>query len=183
MLAFYISIIDNPNDKEKFTSLYEKYKDHMYKVAFSILRNNENAEDAVQNSFLRIIKNFSLFDNVFCEKTRRLIVIISKQCAIEIYRKVKTASEFSENIEPDFDIASEYNLENDVLSNANRERIYNFIKNLPATYKDVIRLRFVEDYSNDEIAKILGITKTNVETRVTRGKAMLASAISREESL
>lgn len=57
MLAFYMSFIDDEDDKAKFEILYNSYKKRMVSTAFSILNNREDAEDAVHDTFIKIARN------------------------------------------------------------------------------------------------------------------------------
>lgn len=57
MLAFYMMLIDDEQNKSKFEKLYYEYRDRMMYVALSVLHNNEDAEDAVHNAFIGIAKN------------------------------------------------------------------------------------------------------------------------------
>ena len=52
MLGVCFTIIDDENDKDKFEELYLKYRQRMYAIAYSILRNLHDAEDAVGHAFL-----------------------------------------------------------------------------------------------------------------------------------
>ena len=56
MLQFYLSMIENPEDQSLFEQIYYKYYKQMFKVAFSILGNKEDAEDAVHDVFVKIAK-------------------------------------------------------------------------------------------------------------------------------
>ena len=56
-MIIYLQTIDNPADKAKFEQLYLHYQAFMYQVAFQILQNKQDAEDAVHNAFLSIAKN------------------------------------------------------------------------------------------------------------------------------
>lgn len=58
MLSFYLSMLEADEDKNKFEELYMKYRDDMYNIAFSILHNCEDAEDAVHDTFVSIANNF-----------------------------------------------------------------------------------------------------------------------------
>ena len=58
LLSIYLSLIDDDDDKDRFEELYKKYRIGMYKIAFSILHNNEDAEDAVHEAFLCIANKF-----------------------------------------------------------------------------------------------------------------------------
>lgn len=57
MLSSLIATVDSPTDKELITQLYNTYKQFMYNISMSILGKREDAEDAVQDSFVRIIDN------------------------------------------------------------------------------------------------------------------------------
>lgn len=54
MLAIYLSMLETNEEKNQFEQLYIKYKQDMYAVAYGILKNKEDAEDAVHQSFLKI---------------------------------------------------------------------------------------------------------------------------------
>ena len=50
MIAMYMSFIDSEDDREKFEIIYHEYRKRMFSVAYSILHNNEDAEDAVHET-------------------------------------------------------------------------------------------------------------------------------------
>lgn len=89
MLGFYLALIDNPSDKEKFTEIYNHYKDMMHQKAMSILHNTALAEEAVQESFLKITKNISKISSPVCSKTAAFIVIIVRNTSYDILRTEK----------------------------------------------------------------------------------------------
>ena len=55
-MLVYIQMIDAPEEKDKFERLYLKYRDLMFYIANKILQNKQDAEDAVQNTFMKITK-------------------------------------------------------------------------------------------------------------------------------
>ena len=63
MLSIYLALIDEPSDKEKFEQLYHDYQKIMFGTAMSVLHNAALAEEAVQESFLKIAKNISAFSS------------------------------------------------------------------------------------------------------------------------
>ena len=67
--------------------LYLEYRSPMYRVALSVLRDEGLAEDAVQQSFLKIFQNFDKLDLSDCNKTKSFIVILVRNTAIDLYRK------------------------------------------------------------------------------------------------
>ena len=63
MLVYYLQMLDTPEEKVQFEQIYMKYRGLMYHVAENILHDSQEAEDAVHNAFLRIIKRFSKSQN------------------------------------------------------------------------------------------------------------------------
>lgn len=55
MLSFYLSILETEEDKDRFEQLYRMFKQDMYAVAYGILKNKEDAEDVVHQSFLSLL--------------------------------------------------------------------------------------------------------------------------------
>lgn len=88
-MLIYLTMCGSNADSSKFELLYKNYKASMFKIANAILKNVDLAEDAVQQSFMKIIKNLHKIDDVFSNKTRALIVIIVKNTSIDIYRRRK----------------------------------------------------------------------------------------------
>ncbi len=59
MLAFYMSFIDDEDDREKFEMLYNEYRKRMVYIAYSVLGNNEDAEDAGHDTVIKIARNMN----------------------------------------------------------------------------------------------------------------------------
>ena len=89
MLSFYLTLIDEPSDKEKFTEIYEHYKGIMMQKAMSILHSSALAEEAVQESLVKIAKNIFKISSPICSKTASFIVIIVRNTSYDILRTEK----------------------------------------------------------------------------------------------
>lgn len=85
----YLSLVDTPEEKDKFTEIYEQYRVLMFFYARRILGDDKLAEDAVQEAFFRIAKNIKKISEVKCDKTKHFVVIIVESAAKDIYRKEK----------------------------------------------------------------------------------------------
>lgn len=59
MLSFYLSALESAADKEDFRALYRRYHGVMERTALAILQDPRDAEEAVQEAFIRVIENFS----------------------------------------------------------------------------------------------------------------------------
>ena len=96
MLAFYLTLLDTTEEKGKFEQLYLLYRQDMFKTAYSILKNDFEAEDAVYEAFIIVIKNLEKISEIKCPQTHAYLIIIVKNLALKIYneRKKRQYDEF-----------------------------------------------------------------------------------------
>ena len=171
MLLFF-SILEEPDEKSQFTRLYNYYHKLAFWAANRILKDNYLAEDALQEAFIRIAKNFSKIsvkNSLECSKTKNFIVIIVERAAIDIYRKRKKymANEISaEELEK-----TAYIMED--LEDEEENRIFRAIRSLPKKYSEVLLLRYVNGFTNSEIAGLLNMKESTVRTNLMRGRKRL----------
>jgi len=177
MLYIYMSILETESEKLTFAKMYEETRYTCLFVAASITKNQELAEDAVHDAFVSAIKNKEKFFSLPCGKRKSLIVIITKNKAIDLMRKKDNknyAGEDYEEVTDNCDLC-------DILENQESyEYLINCIGSLPEKYKVVFDLRYVEGMSNLEIASLLGITNKAVSTQLARAKIMLREMIDKD---
>ncbi|MBE6719937.1 MAG: sigma-70 family RNA polymerase sigma factor [Ruminococcaceae bacterium] len=170
MLVLYLSLIDNENDKSKFEIIYYEYRERMFSVAFDVVKNNEDAEDAVQNAFVGIANNMSSIGDPLSQKTLSYVLKASKNAAINIYNKnnkIKTV-EFNDDIN-----LSDDDFFDEIIAKKERGEIVDAIYNLNDTYKLPLYYYFVCDMKIKDIANLLGISVSAVKVRIHRGKKKL----------
>ncbi|MVB10008.1 hypothetical protein CAFE_06790 [Caprobacter fermentans] len=85
MLIFFLSMLETDEDKNKFTLLYEKYRKLLFYVANQILKDDYLSEDAVHQTFLKIIDNLEKISEVDCHKTKSYLHHILLSSATNIY--------------------------------------------------------------------------------------------------
>ena len=176
-MLFFLMMIDSDEERSKFEIIYNNYRNLMFFVAKNILNNDSDAEDAVHDAFLKIIKILEKIEDPECHKTKNLVVIITKRVAIDILR-AKTRHETIPDSEGLFD-----NILRDEASVRAMETveetidIAHAISKLPDRYREVIFLRFYNDYSNREIAEILNISEANVRKLLERARNKLSSLL------
>ena len=149
----------------------------LFRFAFFRLGSREEAEDVVQEAFLRLAKNFSKIEQVNCPRTRLFTVIIVRNISLTMLaeRKKETVLE-----SPDAVIPIEYDLEEDVLERIAYEEVLNAIRELPVLYRDVLYLQCVEEYKLTEISRLLGIEAETVKKRAQRGRKKLLDQLTKE---
>ena len=176
MLAIYLALIDSPSDKEKFTQIYHIYKNLMFSVAMSVLHNNALAEEVVQDSFLKIAKNISVFSDAVCNKHAALVVIIVRNTAIDALRKEQRQMALSYDdsmlIDDNADSPDVQNILNGGISG-----VLEILSEMDHPLSDILTLKYVYGYQNIEIAKLLGISAQNVAVRIHRAKKVLKTKL------
>ena len=97
-MLIYLAMIDSPEEKIKFEIIYEQYKNLMFYTANKILGDTRDSEDIVHDAFLKIIEIIDSIDDPKRPQTRSLIVTITENRAIDLYRRrrSKTVVSFEE---------------------------------------------------------------------------------------
>lgn len=172
MIYIYLSILESDEEKHYFEDIYINYKQKMFGIAYSILHNVQDSEDAVHQAFLNMAENFQKILDIPRQELPSYIVIIIKNTSINIYNKNKKAAERSAEL-PEDQTAIDINF----FENIDYEQLVSVIKLLPDKYKDILFLHYVNDFSCMEIAKMLDISVDNVWKRIERGKKYLKQAL------
>lgn len=177
MLMIYLSMLETEDDKNIFKEFHDEYSILMYRKAYGILKDIKLAEDVVQESFIRILKNFDKFPKKVCPQTRNKFVNIVRSISIDTYRKKKKQQDVSyEEIEGT--IIDEFAVTDNILDDIGFE-IYLF--RLPKSYYTILSLKYDDGYSYKEIADILSITEENVKKRLMRARKKLREIINEQE--
>ena len=151
-------------DVERMFELYER---SMYNLAFQILNDPWDAEDAVIDAFTRILKSREPISRPEDPKTRNRLMQATKQTSIDIYRKRRR----------DRNYVIENELTNDIPdSQTGQDTSFwteELLRSLPEKYSSVLKYRFIQDQSIAETARILGISEAAVSKRQERAIQML----------
>ncbi len=162
-------------DQEAHYSLYKMYSKAMYNVGYRIIRNEDEAEDVLQEAFVSAFRSLDHYrgDSTFGAWLKR--IVINK--AINALNKRKHES-FPED--ETFDVAEEEEPV-DYGNELTVERVKRGIEQLPDGYRSVLSLYLLEGYDHQEIAEILGITESTSKSQLNRAKSklrMLLTAVS-----
>lgn len=175
MLAFYLSLIETEEEKSKFEKLYYDYRALMKYIAFDILKDEQLAEDAVHNAFIKLINYLDKIDENDCHKTKGFIVIVIRSVSTDMYRKRKRELDFSVDENITYCVSDDFSL-----ATFDVEEIVSKIESLPEIYKDVLILKCLQEFDNKEIASVLNIKSTTVRKRLERAKILLAELLEKD---
>ena len=159
-------------EQEKIQQLYAVYEQPMYRIAYAILHHTEQAEDAVSDAFLRIIKNLKKIGDVQSEKTKHYIIQIIRSTAINQYRQNQRDSErytvWDDRI---LQVPSQKDdMEQLLAAIAEEETIADLLAPLSDIDKQIVLLRCEEELSFREIAERLSIKEAAARKRFERAR-------------
>lgn len=157
-------------NKAVFTDLIKPYYMQAYKIAYSILNQHHDAEDATQNAIIKIYKCLDQFRGT--SSFKNWLIKIVRNHAIDIYRSnqrtVKIKDNFKETRNPDCIRTRQPTNLKEMKSDLN-----GLITNISPTYEKVIKLRYVESLSYEEISSELMCSVGTVKSRISRGRKQI----------
>jgi RNA polymerase sigma-70 factor (ECF subfamily) len=160
-------------DRKAQFELYKKYAKAMYNTSFRILKDSAEAEDAMQEGFLKAFRHIGTYSGTvsFGAWLKKIIINTSLDLlkkkrpdfgTIEDFKNIAVVEE--DDAVPDI----EYNL----------EKIKKALELLPDGYRVVFSLYFLEGYDHDEIAEITGISPSTSRSQLARARKKLLELIS-----
>ena len=169
-MIVYLQMIETQEDKEKFEVIYSEYRGLMHHIAYDILHNEQDAEDAVHNAFVKIAENISKIGAPDCPKTKAFIVTVIETKSIDIYRRkqrhpVVPLNEVTVGIEVPYTDMSD---------------LAKCIAKLPPRYRHMLALKYRHGYDNHEAARILDISLANAIKLDQRAKTRLRELCEKE---
>ena len=163
------------NDPAAQRELYNRYSPKMLSVCYRFAHNREDAEDMLQEGFIKIFSQMHTFGNrgAFEGWIRRIIV----HTCINILKKNKKFNESVDIIHATGAMVREES----VPSIVQAKQIVECIRMLPIGYRTVLNLYALEGYSHREIGQMLDIEESTSRSQYTRAKAMLEEILVRKK--
>lgn len=154
-------------DEKSQLQLYDLYCDAMFTIACRYLKNEEEAKDAMQDSFLKAFLKLESFEEKisFGAWLKRIVI---NQC-IDTLKRKKLATVSMENIPLEIVDDNDWNFDTKIT----KQQIVEAIENLPEKYSLVVKLYLIEGYDHTEISEILNIATKTSRTQLRRGKLLL----------
>lgn len=165
----------NPlSDRQIMEQLYELYEQKMFMTAYSILQNHHQAEDAIQDAFIKLSKHLNKLSDITSKKSRNYILATIKDVSIDMYRNNKRNSQhYFSTEEENLDFIIENHSINETIQVENEIDVRNMINKLPLTYREIIMDYYYKELSIKEIAFALKISEAATRKRLQRAVATL----------
>ncbi len=177
-MLFFETILSEEGKTEKAIHIYKNYYSYMIYIAGRHLSDSADREDAAQDCMLKLISIIDSIDVSDEARLKGLCGVVTRNIAINICkRKEKSNVSLDEIFNVD---TREPSPENIVIANDTLRRLVNAIERLSPTYRDVLKLKYLNQLKESEIAKLLDLSQKTVNQRIFRGKVLLRKAIEEE---
>lgn len=148
------------HDPDSFTKLIQLYVKDMYRTAIAILMNDEDSADAIQDTILACWEKIDTLREIQYFKTWLIRILINKCYYIKKQRENKVS--FEEYEEP-------------IVNKTKNEELKEILSELDEKYRVPMMLFYGQGYKTGEIAQMLHIPQSTVQTRLARGREKLAT--------
>ncbi|MRH98929.1 sigma-70 family RNA polymerase sigma factor [Kriegella sp. EG-1] len=170
---FQIDLVERckANDRKAQLKLYKQYCDAMYYIAFGFLKNCDDAEDVVQESFIKAFQRIEQYSGEVTFGAWLKRIVINRSLDFLKHRKLERVEMNESHLKI---------IENDDWSIADSITVQEVklkMDKLPEKYKYVVRLFLVEGYDHSEISEILNLSESACRTRLLRGKGYLRALL------
>lgn len=154
--------------RQPVQELIERYQHNLFVAAVQICKNQEDAEDIVQETFIQYYTTKKEFESEEHIRAWLLRVAINKAKNVNLTfwrRNKQSLEDYIETLTFETEAAGE---------------LFETVLKLPEKYRIVIHLFYYEEYSVQEIAKVLKLSESNVKTRLSRGRKVLKEVLKEE---
>lgn len=164
-----------------FRILVEKYRNHLFRTVFSVLKDQKEAEDATQEVFIKIYTSLPKYEN---QGFKTWLTRIAINHAIDVKRKQKRRREdVVEEMELQIESPESNNVELEVIKRERQKLVQSRLKEVPANYRDVIYGFYIEEKSYQEIASEQNVQVKTIETKLYRARLWIKNHWKEEEFL
>jgi RNA polymerase sigma-70 factor (ECF subfamily) len=169
-------------EEAALAALVSQYAGTLYRVAFSVLRNPSDAEDAVQEAFLRVLRHRDTLGEV--RDQRVWLIRIVWNIVLDRKRRAKTRPETDDvadlaRVLPSGGMSAEQ-----IASAAQHHaHVLAYVERLPAKEREVLMLSAFEELNSVEIASVLEISESSVRSRLFRARNLMAGLLDHTRSL
>lgn len=176
-MLLYLSMIDSESEQTEFERIYRLYEKPVFRKILHILRNQHDAEDVMQEVWIKIAKNVSVFRDMSDPIAFSYIMKIATNQTVSFFRKQKN-NEIS---------LTEENLDDTVCDEAlfaacdgvDIEEITACFAELPTIYRDILSLYFFHEHNTAQISRLLDMKESTVSSRLNRGRKLLIELLER----
>ena len=155
---------------EEFSAIAEKYMDSIFRLALNYMRSRTEADDITQNVLIKLCRTEKKFQSG--DHLRYWLVRVTvnecKRALVSPWRKMESIEQLREGF---------------VFPEEGRRELFDAVMALPKKYRVPIYLYYYEDYSTEEIGRILKVPSATVRTHLRRGRQQLKDSLGGDETV
>lgn len=170
-------------DRQAFEEIFTLYRDDVFRFAYLVVRDANLAQDVVQEAFLKVFRSIGKFQQRSSFKSWLYRVAVNEAITLLRRRKVK------EELDPMPDAASgqgmvqsarDWQPEEAALESEERHQLRGAIDHLDPVHRSVVVLKYFHEFSDTEIAAIIGCPPGTVKSRLHRARELLRQSMARQ---
>lgn len=177
-MVMFMELIGEESGQKQFESIYAGYRPQMLAVAYRILEDQGEAEDAVQNALLGIAKHISKVPSGDEKILRAYVLTAARNAALSLLEKRRLRPQ--ETVLEEAFTAADEDLFRRVAASEDYEALLRAIRKLDLCYREVLMLVFVQEHTVKEAAEILGRREGTVRQQLNRGRKKLIELCRKE---
>ncbi|MDD2647757.1 MAG: sigma-70 family RNA polymerase sigma factor [Eubacteriales bacterium] len=183
MAPIYLLLLaQNESEREFIESAYVEYHRLMYYQAYLVTHSPEDAEDAVGNALVSLMKKCETLMHFEPIKLRAYFTLAAKHSAISLMRKRQVRQKRSTDF-PAEDIGDSGEIDSELLEREGIERIAELIDRLPRKSREVMLMKYFREMTDREIAESLSLSEVSVRSALCRARKTLRDMLSRESAV
>ena len=175
--------IGNEDDCAFMVRLYVDYRWLMYKVALSVVREPQLAEDMVSQTLCEMIDNLEKIRAVDCCKLRGYIVSFVRNVSVDFVRKRDRQGKYFFLTGEEAEVAAEDSVDENLIRMAEIDALKRGLARLSENDRLLLTMKYFDGLSDEEIAARLGVAKASVRTYLMRARNRLCQRLKEDELL
>ena len=178
-MIVYFNLLETEYDRDVCQKLYEENKQKLFRIAYNVLHNTADAEDAVQSCFSKVIKNFERYRNKPYEELVIICQVIVKHDAIDSIREQKKKVIFTDEVylgEDDIAIWTPDVLD-ELINRNEKDLVLQAIMELDEEERELMYLQYVSEFKPKDIAKLFSTTSAAIRKKTLRCRNKLAKIL------
>ena len=164
-------------DDQAFREIIEHYQQDLFRTVYAILRNQKDAEDALQEVFLKIYLSLPHYHH---QGLKTWMTRIAVNHAIDMkrkaYRKREQVTEDIQYVSPPTE-----RIEDRIIKNERKQFVHERMNEIPENYRQVVYGFYIEEKSYQQLAKELGVQKETIATKLHRARRWMKTHWKEEE--
>ena len=180
MLMMYLSMVETKEDQSLFETIYYAYRKQMFYVAKRILQDDHLAEDALQEAFLGIAKQITLFRTLPENKTKAYVLTAAKNAAINLGKREQKITQLQVSFEDAVSVSNGDQVLEEQLYQETYGILIAEISKLSSVQQDILLMKYANDLNCAQIAIVLGKKASTVRKELSRARQALKEGCRKE---